>query len=133
MIAVMVPPEQTLGSYIKEKLGSRSLRALATYAGIGVGTASRLIKDQTPSPDADTLLKVAEYLNVPVENLYRLAGYMKETGSTRTLILSEIEQMLDDLSEESQKKIRDMIRVEWEYSRTDRDEADQSQQARKAS
>lgn len=134
MIAVMNSDvQQTLGEYIKEKLGERSVRALATYAGIGVATASKLVNDQT-SPDPKTLQKVAEYLSVPVENLYRLAGYIEEP-TTRTLVIDEIEHMLHDLPEESQRKIRDMIRVEWEYNRVNRDEdqPEEPPKARKAS
>lgn len=135
MIAPMsLDTQQTLGQYIKERLGRRSLRALATYAGIGVATASKLINDKTERPDATTLQKVAEYLAVPVENLYRLAGYLEE-ASVRTLVIDEIEQMLLDLPEDAQKKIRDQIRVEWEYTRAHREEDDleESRQTRKAS
>jgi transcriptional regulator with XRE-family HTH domain len=132
MIAIMASnAQQTLGEYIKEKLGERSIRALATYAGIGVGTASNLINDKTEKPDASTLQKVAEYLDVPVENLYRLAGYIEEEAISRTVLFSEIEHMLRELPEEAQRKIRDMIRVEWEYSRKPSDE--DNRQERKAS
>jgi transcriptional regulator with XRE-family HTH domain len=116
MIVVMAQnPPQTLGEYIKERLGERSVRALAHYAGIGVATASKLINDKT-SPDPDTLKKVAEYLDVPVENLYRLAGYLDENKPARNLVIDEVEYLMRDLPEESQKKILDQVRLERKYT-----------------
>lgn len=83
-------------------------------------------------PDPDTLIKFAEYLNEPVENFFRLAGWLPQE-SVISSVLREIEKILIDMPEANAKKIRDQIRVEWEYTRTDRDEDAASKQERKAS
>lgn len=109
---VDIAQEQTLGAYIREHLGHRSVRALAEYAGIGVATAHRLVNDQVENPDAPTLQKVAEYLHIPVENLYRLAGYLPdEDESLRNALIREAEHLLKQLPEESQREFVEMLRV----------------------
>ncbi len=115
MISVMVASRsrsQTLGEYIREILGDRSLRALATYAGISIGTASNLVNDRIENPDADTLIKIAEYLGVPVENLYKLAGYLPENHDLRTLALAEIEHLVRQLPEDEQHNILELVRLQ---------------------
>lgn len=117
MIMRLVIPNtaMTLGEYIKEQLGERSARAMATYAGIGVGTANNLIKNEG-SPDPKTLRKVAEYLNVPPETLFRLAGYLPpepEIDTKKQMALHLLSQLNDD----SLDRMLDFLRLEVERAK----------------
>jgi transcriptional regulator with XRE-family HTH domain len=102
---------RTLGEYIREKLEGRSIRALATYANISVGTASNLVNDRIDNPAPDTLMKVAEYLNIPVENLFRRAGYLPETETAKPDIILEIDRLLGDLPDPQQREIFEIVKA----------------------
>lgn len=132
---MIVTTEKTpLAKFMEQLLEERnvSIRALALYMNVSDRTIRRMLEGDTPDPE--TLKKLADYANYPVENLFRMVGWLPEE-STKTAVLREIERLLDDVSEGTQKKIRDQIRVEWEYERGSRDEdqTDETPKARKAS
>jgi transcriptional regulator with XRE-family HTH domain len=111
-----------------------SIRALALYMNVSDRTVRRMLEGETPDPE--TLKKLAEYANYPVEDLFRMVGWFQIPDSdVKSETINEIEAMLNDLSPDAQRKIRDMIRVEWEYNRNrgDADQADEPPAARKAS
>jgi transcriptional regulator with XRE-family HTH domain len=110
MMRVMPDKKQSLGEYIKEKLEGRSIRALATYAGISVGTASNLINDRVDNPDPQTLLKVAEYLNVPIEYLFQLAGYLPDRKTTPAAVL-EVAELMQQLPPHKQEEILAIVKT----------------------
>lgn len=102
---------QTLGEYIRERLEGRSLRALATYAGISIGTASNLINDRIDEPAPSTLLKVADYLDVPVQVLYRLVGYLPEDADVDSLPVIEATRLMRQLPSDNQSEILEIVRA----------------------
>ena len=135
IIKDMPDTSTSLADYLKAVLEERdlSIRALATYAGLSHSTVRRMLAGQ--AVDNQTLIALANYLNLSVEVVYQMAGTLPEPSSVRSAVLNEIENMLLDLPEEAQKKIRDQIRVEWEYNRVNRDveQTDDVPKARKAS
>jgi len=124
----------SLAEYLQSVLDERqlSIRALATYAKISHSTVRRVLAGEIV--DYPTLQALADYLNLPVVTVYRMAGLMpEEEESVASVVLAEIENMLRELPEASQKKIRDMIKLEWEYTRQEETEEESEQVQRKAS
>jgi transcriptional regulator with XRE-family HTH domain len=66
------------GEYIKRLREERqlSLRGLAGKAGINSGALSRLEGGKRPTPKPDTLKVLAAALNVPLADLFAMAGYV---------------------------------------------------------
>lgn len=58
---------------IIEKQGT-SQRAIARTAGIEEATLSRIVTGKTKAPDWETMLKIAEALDRPVNEVFNLPG-----------------------------------------------------------
>ena len=73
---------------------------------------------QQPKPgekiDPEPLQKIADMLSIPVENLYRLAGYLP-AEEAQTQVLREIESLLRQLPEADQRRILEVVRVEHKF------------------
>lgn len=104
----------TLAEYLQSVLEERqlSMRALAVYAGISHSTVRRVLAGE--EVDHKTLAALAEYLNIPIENVYRMAGLLPEED-LKTLAIREVEHLLRQLPPDAQRKILDMIRLEHKY------------------
>jgi transcriptional regulator with XRE-family HTH domain len=130
---MFVTAEKTpLAEFIERLLSERkaSIRALAMYMDVSDRTVRRMIEGENPEPE--TLKKLAEYANFPVGELFKMVGWLDEpSGDLDSEMLAEIEHLLRTLPEASQRKIRDMIRLEHEYLKQ-QDEGSK-EQARKAS
>lgn len=129
---VMTVETNPLVTFLNAVLTDRRLsqRALALYAGVASSTISRIMSGGEPDPD--TLIKIAAYLDEPVQRLFRLAGWLPEVD-VATEMLEEIEYLMRDLPEESQRRLRDQARLERKYNEEDNKHPDQPEQVRKAS
>lgn len=57
-----------------------SVRALAETLGINYSTISYLESGQIERPAAKTLQRISRALDIPMEDLYALAGYVRKEG-----------------------------------------------------
>src|SRR5689334_20639385 len=66
-----------LGQYLKQHRESAgySVRALAAEVGVDQAQILRLEAGQVASPKADVLGQIADLVNVPLADVYALAGY----------------------------------------------------------
>lgn len=102
-----------LSEYLQRALQDKRLsqRAFAKYAGVASSTISRII--QGHPVDTETLQKIADYLKVPVENLYRLAGLLvDDVQYSETLKL--VEHLFAKLPESDQQEVIDIIKLKIE-------------------
>jgi transcriptional regulator with XRE-family HTH domain len=101
--------------YLKQAMRDRhfhSERAFAAHAGISPRTLGRILRGEKVDPEP--LQKIADALTVPVESLYRLAGYLPP-DEAQTQVLREIESLLRQLPEFDQRRILEVVRVEHKY------------------
>lgn len=114
----MVDNEDTaLSAYLWRAIQERhfpSERAFALHAGISPRTLGRILRGKKVDPES--LQLIADGLQVPVEDLYRLAGYLPPEEA-HTQLLHEIEYLLRQLPEADQRRILDMVRLEHRYHR----------------
>jgi transcriptional regulator with XRE-family HTH domain len=107
--------ENHLASYLRqmmEELNYSSERSFALYLGVSYSTVNRLLHGARVDPDS--LQQIADALHVPVENLYRLAGYLPPEEA-KSQVLREIEHLMRELPEADQRRILDLIRVEHKH------------------
>jgi transcriptional regulator with XRE-family HTH domain len=118
--------ESDLANYLRqmmEELNYSSERSFALYLGVSYSTVNRLLRGARIDPES--LLQIASALHVPVENLYRLAGYLPlEEAQTR--VIREVEHLMRELSEADQRRILDLIRVEHKHHRGQNRQAEQT-------
>jgi len=108
-------PDNPLAAYLRQEIQDRqfrSERAFAARAGISPRTLGRILRGEKVDPEP--LQKIAEALNTPVENLYRLAGYLPP-AEVQSQVLGEIENLLRQLPEADQRRILEVVRVEHKY------------------
>jgi transcriptional regulator with XRE-family HTH domain len=119
--------QPTLAEYVRELMEERrfsSERAFALHVGISPRTLGRILDGEKVDPES--LQKIAAVLNLPVENLYRLAGYLPPEEA-RTQLLREIEHLLRRLPEDTQRRILDMVRVEHRHYRGGQERAEEEE------
>jgi transcriptional regulator with XRE-family HTH domain len=126
----MTQEKSTLVAYLDDILDEKRLsqRALALYAGVASSTISRIMSGGEPDPG--TLIKIADYLNVPVKTLFQKAGWLRdEETDIKSELLDEIEYLMRLLPEESQRRIRDQARLEFQYKNQQNQEPEQARKA----
>ena len=104
-----------LAQYLRKEIEDRhfhSERAFAARAGISPRTLGRILRGEKVDPEP--LQKIADALSVPVESLYRLAGYLPP-DEAQSQVLREIENLLRQLPEADQRRILEVVRVEHKY------------------
>lgn len=114
----------TLGTYIQSIMKERNIsgRALSMYADVSQGALNNVLHDKA-DPDPKTLIKIADYLNIPVEELYRLAGYLPDEDSDlKDQLVREIEYLMKKLPDESRQRILEIVRVEHRLQTQDKEE-----------
>lgn len=79
-----MPPKkaQQLGALIKKEREAKglSIRGLAAAVGIDPSAVLHFERGSVGSPDPKKLLRIARTLEIPVEDLYALAGYTAPEG-----------------------------------------------------
>jgi transcriptional regulator with XRE-family HTH domain len=108
--------EITLASYLKNlmvELNYASERSFAAYLGVSYSTVNRILRGEKVDPDS--LIRISEALHVPVENLYRMAGYLPPE-EMQTLVMREVEHLLRQMPEADQRRILDLVRVEYKHT-----------------
>jgi transcriptional regulator with XRE-family HTH domain len=115
-IEIMADDRDTpLVTYLLQAMKERhfsSERAFAIHAGISPRTLGRILRGKRVDPES--LILIADGLRVPVENLYRLIGYLP-AEEAQNQVLREIETLLRQLPEADQRRILDVVRVEHRY------------------
>jgi transcriptional regulator with XRE-family HTH domain len=108
--------ENKLPDYLRQmmdELNYASERSFANYLKVSYSTVNRILKGEKVDPDS--LLRIAEALHVPVETVYRLAGYLPPE-EMQTQVLREIEHLLREMPEADQRRILDLVRVEYKHT-----------------
>jgi transcriptional regulator with XRE-family HTH domain len=109
-----------------EELNYSSERSFALYLGVSYSTVNRLLRGARVDPDS--LQQIADALHVPVENLYRLAGYLPPEEA-KTQVLREIEHLMRELPEADQRRILDLIRVEHKHHQSQSKKSEEEQES----
>ena len=108
----MSQPEKTeLIKYLETTMAERHLsqRALASQSGVASSTISRIMRG-LPA-DAETYQKLAEFLGLPIDGIYRMAGVFPSEESQREGIIRVIEHLLARLPESDQQEILQIVRM----------------------
>lgn len=88
-----------------------SMRELSRRSGLSVGTISDVLNDRA-NPGLDFCVGVARALDVPPENVLRMAGLIPRR-TTRQEMIDEILYHFDGLNEEDQLRV---ITMTWALS-----------------
>lgn len=64
--------ETSLGSVLRERRGTRSLREMSAESGVDIGTLSRIERDLIEVPSRDTLAGISGAYGIPLELLAQL-------------------------------------------------------------
>jgi len=99
-----------LATYLNGVLKDRNLsvRAFATYAGVSHGTIQNILAGKPV--DHKTLQKLASYLSLPIDTLYRMAGILPEEAQ-RKEVIRVIEHLIAKLPETDQQEILEIVRM----------------------
>lgn len=103
-----------LVNYLQGVMDERHLsqRAFALYAKVASSTISRIMRG-LPA-DHDTLAKLADYLDLPIDSLYRMAGILPPEDNQRTAAIRLIEHLFKQLPEDDQAEIIEIARLKIE-------------------
>lgn len=126
MIRMDAVSQNALADYLRqmmEELHYTSERSFAPYLKVHYSTLNRILKGERA--DHDSLMRIAEALHVPVENLYRLAGYLPP-DELQTQVLREIEHLLREMPEADQRRILDLVRVEHKHTHARQPKGDEA-------
>ena len=100
-----------LSQYLNQVLQERnlSIRAFATYANLAHATVRRILAGE--QVDAATLNKIADYLKLPVDTVYRMAGVLPQEEERKQDIIRVIDHLVARLPESDQEEILQIIRM----------------------
>lgn len=108
----MTQDERTeLVKYLAATMADRHLsqRGLATYSGVAPSTISRIMRG-LPA-DAETYQKLADYLKLPLDSIYRMAGIFPAEDSQREGVIRVVEHLMQKLPESDQEEVLEIIRL----------------------
>lgn len=86
-----------------------SVRAFAAQAKVAHGTIQNILAGKPV--DHRTLQKLADYLSVPVDTLYRLAGILPTEEEHREETIRVIEYLMAKLPESDRQEILEIVRM----------------------
>ncbi len=94
-----------LGDWLKEQLERKGWRQadLARKSGLTTAEVSYLVLGKGKKPDPDTIDKLARGLEVPIEQVYRAAGYM-EKAPEASEILEEMQYWYERMTPEEREE-----------------------------
>lgn len=101
----------TLSTFIADQMRRQQLNnnTLAEAAGISEGAVRNLLKHgsvpNAKDPDARTLRRVAEALNINPMLLYRLAGYLPSEPNVKSIRAEFVADVFDRLTSEKQEAV----------------------------
>lgn len=100
-----------LAQYINQVLIERnlSIRAFATYANLAHATVRRILAGE--HVDNATLQKLADYLKLPIDTVYRMAGVLPTEEEHKRELVRVIEHLLARLPESDQEEILQIVRM----------------------
>ncbi len=107
----------TLSTFIADQMRRQQLNnnTLAEAAGISEGAVRNLLKHgsipNAKDPDARTLRRVAEALNINPMLLYRLAGYLPSEPNVKSIRAEFVADVFDRLSVEKQEAVLGVLDV----------------------
>jgi transcriptional regulator with XRE-family HTH domain len=116
----MEPQVSNLAEYLNGILKERnlSIRAFATYANLAHTTVRHILEGRTP--DHKTLQKLSDYLNVPLDSLYRKADILPPEEGQRQEVIRVIEHLMARLPESDQQEVLQIIRMKVERQKKDK-------------
>ena len=113
-----------LGRYVKRKRESErlSLRAVAKVTGVSPSTLSRIETAKGFIPDAPTLARLSQWLQIPIERIVGLANGNKSENAPVVYYLNEptpaiVEAHLradPNLTPETARALSDLFRIAYE-------------------
>jgi transcriptional regulator with XRE-family HTH domain len=96
-----------LGEYLRQQREAKgvSARSLATIVGVDIAQIVRLEQGVVASPKADVLAAIAEYLDLPLADMFGLAGYTlpTELPSFKPYMRAKYREFPDDAVEELER------------------------------
>jgi hypothetical protein len=99
-----------LAAFFRQRMadeGFDSERAFVQHYRLPRMTLRRLLAGQRV--EVESLIQVAERLDVPPAVFFRLCGYLPDEEH-RSHLLAEVEALLGGLPEEAQRRLRDLVR-----------------------
>ena len=111
----MTPSANTLGRFIAELMQKHEHNnsSLAAAAGVSESVIRNLLKHgmdpRAKDPDARTLTRVAEALDVDALILFRLAGYISPRGNPNSPRADYLAEAFDDLPPEKQDAVMSVL------------------------
>jgi transcriptional regulator with XRE-family HTH domain len=96
-----------LGEYLRQQREARgaSARSVATVVGVDIAQIVRLEQGAVASPKADVLAAIAEYLELPLADVFGLAGYTlpKELPSFKPYLRAKYQELPDEAVDEMER------------------------------
>ena len=128
----MFDNSEQLADYLKAEMAERNFtseRSFALFLSVSPRTLGRILSGAKVDPES--LQRIADALHLPIENLYRLAGYLPPEEA-KPQLLREIEHLLWELPEADQRRILDIVRIEYKHhhATTEQDESEEEQTRR---
>jgi transcriptional regulator with XRE-family HTH domain len=109
--------ERTFGQVLREIRRSKgvSQRQLAKKVGVDFSYISKIENDRLPPPAADTIVKICDALEIPVEELLALKGKMPSEfedaiGSSPAALKFVKQAQTMDLTDEEWEKLTHQLR-----------------------
>lgn len=97
-------PMKTFADYLSEYLTTQKIRPadLARNAGMDSGVVSNLLSGKRMNPSHDSCRAIARALHLPIEEVYRWAGYLDEKPDSDPITDIVVYLMLELESEDRQ-------------------------------
>jgi hypothetical protein len=111
----MVLPRRSLGAFVSDLMGQKQHTnvSLAAAAGVSEGVIRNILKvgidPKAKDPEARTLRRVADALEVDALKLFRLAGYLPPPRDANSVRADYLAEVFDELPPEKQDAVMGVL------------------------
>jgi transcriptional regulator with XRE-family HTH domain len=99
---------KTFGQWLKDELSARGMKAAdltrATNGRLQSGVISNFTREKRSNPEHETCQLIAQAFNIPVEEVYRAAGYLPPVNGSNPTI-EQVAHIMRGLDETNQQEI----------------------------
>lgn len=113
----------TLADYIRKLMDKRRIsgRQLSDETKVGQGSLYWILNEKG-DPNPKTLIRLANYFNIPVETLFRLTGWLPQRAEVLEYDVAELKHLMSQLSDRDREELIALARIKVSHQIQDQED-----------